>query len=94
MQTLKFLSDETVIAVNITIINDRLKENNETFLIYLMGGVGVEMSPHAQTEVIIIDDESKGMVSNMQNFIHQNLNFIRSCTVQITTCSPIMKITW
>ena len=51
--------------MNVTIINDNMKENNETFVIYLMGDVGVDISPHAQTEVIINDDESKGMVSIM-----------------------------
>ena len=57
--------DVILIGVNITIIDDNLKENNETFVIYLTGGVGVELSPYAQTEVLIIDDESKGNISIM-----------------------------
>jgi hypothetical protein len=59
------LQFESLIDVNITILNDELMESNETFVIYLTSGSGVKLSPlwskfvspHAQTEVIIIDDD-------------------------------------
>ena len=60
---MQFHSHESVIDVNVTIVNDNLEENNETFVIYLMEGVGVKLSPYPQAEIIIInDDESKGML--------------------------------
>jgi hypothetical protein len=51
------LQFESLIDVNITILNDELMESNETFVIYLTSSSGVNLSPHAQTEVIIIDDD-------------------------------------
>ena len=64
-QTLKFRSDESLIDVNITIINDELIESNETFFIYLSSDTGVQLSPHAKTEVIINDnDEETEVVIN------------------------------
>ena len=51
------LEFESLIDVNITILNDELMESNETFVIYLTSGSGVKLSPLAQTEVIIIDDD-------------------------------------
>ena len=51
--------DDNILAVNLTIINDVFVESNETFVIYLTSGAGVKLFPHAQTEVIIIDDEGK-----------------------------------
>ena len=64
-QTLDFYSDESLVDVNITIINDELRESNETFVIFLRGVTGVELSPHAYTEVIIYDDDDvKANVSN------------------------------
>ena len=59
MQTLEFHSDESLIDVNITIINDGLVESNETFVVYLMSCVGVTLFPHAQTNVTIKDDDGK-----------------------------------
>ena len=58
MKILKFDLNESLIDVNITILNDELMESNETFVIYLTSGSGVKLSPHAQTEVIIIDDDN------------------------------------
>ena len=49
----------SILAVNLTIINDVFVESNESFVIYLTSGAGVKLFPHAQTEVIIIDDEGK-----------------------------------
>ena len=65
-QTLDFYSHESLIDVNITLINDKLIESNETFVIFLKGGTGVMLSPHAYTEVIIHDDDDdvKGNVDN------------------------------
>ena len=51
------LEFESLIDVNITILNDELMESNETFVIYLTSGSGVKLSPLAQTEVIIFDDD-------------------------------------
>ena len=51
------LEFESLIDVSITIFNDELMESNETFVIYLTSGSGVKLSPFAQTEVIIIDDD-------------------------------------
>ena len=45
--------------MNLAIINDVFVESNESFVIYLTSGAGVKLFPHAQTEVIIIDDEGK-----------------------------------
>ena len=65
---MEYRSGENLIDVNATIINDNLKENTETFILYLMADIGVELSPHAWTEVIINDDESKGIVSKIKIF--------------------------
>ena len=54
---MKILEFESLINVNITILNDELMESNETFVMYLTSGSGVKLSPLAQTEVIIIDDD-------------------------------------
>ena len=54
---MNFDLNESLIDVNITILNDELMESNETFVIYLTSGSGVKLSPLAQTEVIIIDDD-------------------------------------
>ena len=57
VKILEFDLNESLIDVNITILIDELMESNETFVIYLTSGSGVKLSPHAQTEVIIIDDD-------------------------------------
>ena len=59
VQTLEFHSYDSLIDVNIIVIDDGLTENNETFVIYLSSGAGVKLSPHAQTKVIINDDDGK-----------------------------------
>ena len=59
IEILNFPPDDSLIDVNITIINDELTESNETFVIYLNSGVGVELSPYAWTKVIINDDDGK-----------------------------------
>ena len=58
-EILNFSSDESHIDVNITIINDELAESNETFVIYLNSGAGIELYPYAWTKVIINDDDGK-----------------------------------
>ena len=58
VKILKFDLNESLIDVNITILNDEVMESNETFVIYLSCGSGVNLSPLAQTEVIIIDDDN------------------------------------
>ena len=58
MKILEFDLNESLIDVNITILNDEVMESNETFVIYLTSGSGVNLSPLAQTEVIIIDDDN------------------------------------
>ena len=65
-QTLDFYSHERLIDVNITLINDKLIESSETFVIFLSGDTGVKLSPHAYTEVIILDDDDdvKGNVDD------------------------------
>ena len=59
-----FHSHESLIDVNITIINDELIESNESFVIFLRNGTGVNLSPYAQTEVIINDDDAQITVNN------------------------------
>jgi hypothetical protein len=39
------LQFESLIDVNITILNDELMESNETFVIYLTSSSGVNLSP-------------------------------------------------
>ena len=57
VKILKFDLNESVIDINITILNDEVMESNESIVIYLTSGSAVNLSPHAQTEVIIIDDD-------------------------------------
>ena len=64
MKILKFNLNESLIDVNISILNDEVIESNETFVIYLTSGSGVKLSPHAQTEVIIDDDDLQTKVEN------------------------------
>ena len=58
-QTLDFYPHERLINVNISLINDKLIESNETFAIFLRGDTGVKLSPHAYSEVIINDDDEQ-----------------------------------
>ena len=58
MKILEFDLKESLIDVNITILNNELMESNETFAIYLTSGSGVKLFPHAQTEVIIINNDN------------------------------------
>ena len=58
VKILEFDFNQSLIDVNVTILNDELMESNETFVIYLTSGSGVKLSRHAQTEVIIIDDDN------------------------------------
>ena len=62
IQILEFHSDESLIDVNIVIINDELTESNEIFVVYLNSGAGVKLSPHGQTNVIINDDDGKNVL--------------------------------
>ena len=71
--TLDFYSHESLIDVNITIINDDLIEGNETFVIYLRGDTGVTLSPHAYSEVIIHDDDDVG--TNVNNDVKGIVEF-------------------
>ena len=54
-----FNSHESLIDVNITIINDELIESNETFVIFLRSDTGVTLSPYAKSKVIIHDDDAQ-----------------------------------
>ena len=57
IKILEFHLGDKYIDVNISIINDESIEGNETFTIYLTSDVGVNVSPYAQTEVTIIDED-------------------------------------
>ena len=57
---MEFHSGESLLDANITIINDELMENKETFILSLTSSFKVKLFPHAQTEVIINDDDVKG----------------------------------
>ena len=66
IEKVEFTSGDSLIDVNITIINDELIESNETFVIYLTSGAGVKLFPHEQTEVIISDDDGRfGLYSSI-----------------------------
>ena len=62
--TLDFHSHESLIDVNLTIINDELIESNETFVLFLRSDTRVKLSPYAHTEVIIYDDDVQNIVNN------------------------------
>ena len=59
IQSLEFHSHEGLVEMNISIINDELIENDETFIIYFTSGDGVNFFPYAQTKVTIMDDDNK-----------------------------------
>ena len=67
IELLDFPSDGSSIDVNITIINDGLTENSETFVIYLTSGPGVKLSHYAQTKVIISDDDGKNAYTVLES---------------------------
>ena len=59
IQSLEFNSHEALVKMNISIINDELIENDETFNIYFTSGDGVIFFPYAQTNVTIMDDDNR-----------------------------------
>ena len=75
MKILEFDLNERLIDVNITILNDELMESNESFVIYLTCGSGVKVYPHAQTEVIVIDDDDLHDEDDLQTKVIINENY-------------------
>ena len=73
VKILEFDFNQSLIDVNVTILNDELIESNETFVIYLTSGSGVKLSPHAQTEVIILDDDNLQTEGNGKHYIESGL---------------------
>ena len=72
---MEFHSGESLLDANITIINDELMENKETFILSLTSSFEVKLFPHAQTEVIINDDDVKGTeILILQNFMYNLYN--------------------
>ena len=63
-QTLDFHSHESLVDVNLTIINDELIESNETLVLFLRNDTGVKLSPYAHTEIIIYDGDAQNIVNN------------------------------
>ena len=61
LQVLEFEPGVTEKEVDVSIINDEAVETNETFLLYLSSGTGpgVYLSPFAEAEVTIINDNGK-----------------------------------
>ena len=59
LQVLEFEPGVTEKEVDIKIINDEFVETNETFLLYLSSGTSVYLSPFAEAEVTIINDNGK-----------------------------------
>ena len=45
--------------MDVSIIDDEFVETNETFLLYLSSGAGVYLSPFAEAEVTIINNDGK-----------------------------------
>ena len=89
MKILKFDLNESLIDVNITILNDELMESNETFVIYLTSDSGVKLSPLAQTEVIIIDDDdlqTKVIINEDYRIMLHLYWFINACS-----CIPTVR---
>ena len=67
IKLLEFKSSDIYIDANIKIFHDKFTKKNKTFVVYLTSGVGVQLSPYAQTEVTIIttngnddDDGNRG----------------------------------
>ena len=57
LATLEFEPGATEKQVEICIIDDKFIEVDETFVLYLSSGTGVFLSPFAQTEVTIINND-------------------------------------
>ena len=59
IKILEFESGVTEKEVEINIIDDKFIEVDENFVLYLSSGAGVYLSPFAQAEVIIINNDGR-----------------------------------
>ena len=64
LATLEFEPGATEKQVEICIVDDKFIEVDETFVLYLSSGTGVFLSPFAQTEVTIINNDGMYIYSS------------------------------
>jgi hypothetical protein len=87
IEVLTFQSDITSIDVNISIMNDDLKESRETFFLYLKSGIGVKLPSNAQAEVTIIDDDAGNCAELTEPSPYGYFTWIET-EVGYTRCQP------
>ena len=79
-QILEFQSGETQTNITITIHDDTKIEGDEQFELYLIGGIGVHLSPFPRAMITIQNDDGKNL---FYNFIKS----VRECTTASATNS-------
>ena len=57
IEAVEFQSGENEKEVNISLVNDKRAEGNETFELYLTGATGVILSPYPLTMVVITNED-------------------------------------
>ena len=84
---LEFQPGETLKQITVNITNDKKTEGNETFLLHLTAGQGVQLSASSRTEITIENDDGKPIAYSSIYYSYIQSNKGQLCMYCRYTCN-------